>query len=880
MAGSIYDRMMGTPHYDSNAGTSALNAAANAFQGMASTFNTMRQSIIDEEQKNLQREMEKQHHQEEMDYKDRSLAQDYKQHTERLDFERLKHADEQSMEQKKLDMQWRIANLRSSGGGGGGGGRGRGGNGEGASIARGHSIISMGAGLGQMPSQSTNQNKAANSSPKADSTSDSLNSKLSDISIKSPTDAALDDAFESLGGSNKSFKLDSFLEDRASKLEGGELNHGQTLSLYPTIKREETPKESAPAPLDLRAYARTGLGQSILRSQAGLNAEDPFKASVNPEYQETNRSAFTSPLLDVSKARVDMPQEWRNDDSIGSLGASAEREGIDINPAIERNTPSSISYEVAGPSSLSAIKQAVPQANAVNTISTMYENPSVDFATPRANQLIQASADRADLLNRNLAQRNAPDIQEERDEQTRRDWFSKLRGTPTGFDFSFTPTDFNSDYAAFTKKSTEDKIDAVLDYKLKNDSIYQKALSESYTGARHSGMYDAASIQPALKAKETMLARREELRKEAETEVDTYFGEKKTVQPTRFKNPEEEEKFKEDVRATDASAYSGSTVIPEGNSNVPLPYKSGAINDEERSNYTGTNVVMDNSQAVELYKKGSTVHQELKDIMTDYSEIKGNKSTGYYEKLKPKEFATGLADYVANVWATQSIQERRNTFDTLVASARVARMYGDLQSARIYHAAAIGLRQTFSPTFKAGDQNYRKRLRADVGEAMGYGTYFYEDRTKAQEAIDKDFAVQSGKVGLIVPGNLGEEDVKKFTKGKFENFEPVMQEQVVNDFNDDAAFSVPRNYIYDHRNSKGQIDLKYRQVAATAHAKAFGKVLAQYYNEKYWTRGKVTEDGGYQQFIRDLEDEKTEIGRYYRKNFNLIADRLMKGRKQ
>ena len=880
MTGSIYDRMMGTPHYDSSAGTSALNSAANAFQGMASTFNTMRQSIIDEEQKNLQREMEKQHHQEEMDYKDRSLAQDYKQHSERLDFDKLKHADDKALKERELDMQWRIANLRASGGGGGGGRRRGGGGGSGeASIARGHSIISMGANLGQFPFQNVNPNSSPKSTPKSDNTSLQSDSEISTFKPKTATDAALEDAFQSLGGSDKSFKLDSPLDtkSRASRLEGNEVDHGQPLSLFPTAKRTEAPKEDTSKPLDLRAYSRSGVGQSILRSQLGLAPEDSFKASVNPYYQETNRSPVTAPLLDMSKTQVDMPQEWRNDDSVGSLGASAAREGIDINPAIERNTPFSVSYKTAEPLSLSAIKQSVPQANIV---STMYENPSVDFATPRAEQMIQASADRANLLNSNLAQRNAPDIQEERDEQTRRDWFSKLRGTPTGFDFSFTPKDFNSDYAAFTKKSTEDKIDAVLDYKLKNDSIYQKALSESYTGARHSGMYDAGSIQPALKAKETMLARREELRKEAETEVDTYFGEKKTVQPTRFKNPEEEEKFKENIRATDISAYSGPTVTPEGNPNIPLPYKSGAINDEERSNYTGTNVVMEPNQAIELYQKGTTVHKELKGIMKDYSEVKGNKSTGYYEKLKPKEFATGLADYVANVWATRSIQERRNIFDTLVASARVAKMADDLESARIYHAAAIGLRQTFSPTFKAEDINYRKRLRADVGEAMGYGTYFYEDRAKAQEAIDKNFAIQSGKVGLLVPGNLGEEDVKKLTHNKFESFQPVMQEQVINDFNDDASFSVPRNFIYDHRNSKGQIDLRFRQIAATAHAKALGKVLEQYYNEKYWTRGKVTEDGGYQQFIRDIEDEKTEIGRYYRKNFNLIADRLIKGRKQ
>ena len=124
MAGSIYDKMMGTPHLDTSAGTSALNSAASAFQGMASTFNTMRQSIIDEEQKNLQREMEKQHHKEEMDYKDRSLAQADRHHTEDTEFNRWKA--EGDWRQKELDRanQLQIAGMRT-GGGGGGGGRGR-----------------------------------------------------------------------------------------------------------------------------------------------------------------------------------------------------------------------------------------------------------------------------------------------------------------------------------------------------------------------------------------------------------------------------------------------------------------------------------------------------------------------------------------------------------------------------------------------------------------------------------------------------------------------------------------------------------------------------------------------------------------------------------
>lgn len=228
MAGSIYDRMMGTPQYDSNAGTSALNSAANAFQGMASTFHNMRQSIIDEEQKNLQREMEKQHHQEEMDYKDRSLAQDYKQHSERLDFERLKHADDMSMEQKKLDMQWKLANLRSSGGGGGGGRRGSGGSGADGTDRSGapenpylDRYINPNAGIGKKGGNESKKEyrRIASGRPtlpalskepvdigisndnKSDSSSDFLDTTRSTSKTPklSSTDAALNTAFRDLG---------------------------------------------------------------------------------------------------------------------------------------------------------------------------------------------------------------------------------------------------------------------------------------------------------------------------------------------------------------------------------------------------------------------------------------------------------------------------------------------------------------------------------------------------------------------------------------------------------------------------------------------------------------------------------------------------------
>ena len=123
MTGSIYDRMMGTPHYDSSAGTSALNSAAGAFQGMASTFNTMRQSIIDEEQKNLQREMEKQHHQEEMAYKDKALSQDDRHHAEKLAYDRWAKEGDWAIDREQMANQLKIAGMRTGGGGGGGRGR-------------------------------------------------------------------------------------------------------------------------------------------------------------------------------------------------------------------------------------------------------------------------------------------------------------------------------------------------------------------------------------------------------------------------------------------------------------------------------------------------------------------------------------------------------------------------------------------------------------------------------------------------------------------------------------------------------------------------------------------------------------------------------------
>ena len=876
MAGSIYDRMMGTPQYDSNAGTSALNAAANAFQGMASTFNTMRQSIIDEEQKNLQREMEKQHHQEEMAYKDRSLAQDYKQHTERLDFERLKHSDDMSMEQKKLDMQWRIANLRSSGGGGGGRRSGGGGSGSGGIAAggQGMSLITAGARSGGQPVFNINPNQSA----QKESTGTSKASSDSDIKFtpKTATDAALEDAFQSLGGSDKSFKLDSPIDakTRAARLEGNVVDHGQPLSLFPTIKRTETPKEDTSKPLDLRAYSRSGLGQSILRSQLGTVPEDSFKASVNPYYQETNKSPAAVPSFNMSKAQVDMPQEWRNDDSIGSLGVAAAKEGIDINPAIEQPRY----FDVFDPNKRDMISAQNFRSGIEDLIpATRYENSPVDYATPRANQLIQAAADRANLSNRNFALHNAAAIQEDRDEQTRKDWFKPMFEQSLS-EFSWTTPNFDKDYAAFAKKSTEDKIDTLLDYKLKNDSAYQDALKRSSVGI---GPNASNRINPnILKAREDMLSRKEELRKEAETEIDTYFGEKKTVEPTI--NSEEERKVTDEMRAMGPEYYEGPNVMPEGNDAVALEYSAGAINDEQRSNYTGRNDIrMNADQAVHLYNMSSDINGDIYRIVQENSKQEGSVKQGTYrEIIKPKDFAIGLADHVSNVWARLPEQERRNVFDKLIGCSLVAQMTKNRDDWKIYNAAALALAQTFSPAFNAKDSDYRRRLRADMGEALGYGSYFYDDRTKAQENIDKKIALKNRSIGLLTPGNIGEEDIKKLTHNKFDNFDPIIQERVVSAFNDDGIFKIPRDYVANHKNSKSKIDSRSRQIAASAHAKALGKVIAQYYNESYLGRGKATENRGFQQFMRDLQDPTTKVGEAYQENFNEIVRRLEMGRKQ
>lgn len=123
MAGSIYERMMGTPHLDSNAGTSSMAGASSSFQGMANVFHDMRQSIIDEEQKNLQREMEKQHHQEEMAYKDKALSQDDRHHAEKLAYDRWAKEGDWAIDREQMANQLKIAGMRTGGGGGGGRGR-------------------------------------------------------------------------------------------------------------------------------------------------------------------------------------------------------------------------------------------------------------------------------------------------------------------------------------------------------------------------------------------------------------------------------------------------------------------------------------------------------------------------------------------------------------------------------------------------------------------------------------------------------------------------------------------------------------------------------------------------------------------------------------
>jgi hypothetical protein len=303
MAGSIYDRMMATPQYDSNAGTSALNSAANAFQGMASTFNTMRQSIIDEEQKNLQREMEKQHHREEMDYKDRSLAQDYKQHSERLDFDRLKHADDMSMEQKKLDMQWRIANLRSSGGGGGGGGRSGGGRKSGKFSAEGALLSNIQNLWGNL----SNEEKSAST---GNTQKPSQGTSQPSVTVQKPSVSANENKGSNAGGSDSTVLADS----NASK--------PSDVSVGPLFSKDTFAR---------RAAALMGEDSPSFTSKPSTDVSIPFKTD-SPALSEEQSKIEANRALDFTPSRQKLPDfELRS--------SFMDKPRTDVSIPFETNTP-------------------------------------------------------------------------------------------------------------------------------------------------------------------------------------------------------------------------------------------------------------------------------------------------------------------------------------------------------------------------------------------------------------------------------------------------------------------------------------------------------------------------------------------------------------
>ena len=304
MAGSIYERMMGTPHLDSNAGTSSMAGAASSFQGMANVFHDMRQSIIDEEQKNLQREMEKQHHQEEMAYKDRSLAQDYKQHTERLEFDRLKHADDKALKERELDMQWKIANLRASGGGGGGGG-GRSGGGR-----RSNKFSAEGALAADI------QNLWGNLSNEEKSASTGNTQKSSQSSSKSSAPTQKPSVSVNNKGSNANGNDSTTLIDSNT-------SKTSDISIAPLFSKDTFAK---------RAAALTGEDSPSFVSKPSIDVSIPFKTDSPALSKEYPRMKIDTEALDFTPSRQKLPD-------LKVRSSFLDRPNTDVPIPFETNTP-------------------------------------------------------------------------------------------------------------------------------------------------------------------------------------------------------------------------------------------------------------------------------------------------------------------------------------------------------------------------------------------------------------------------------------------------------------------------------------------------------------------------------------------------------------
>ena len=891
MAGSIYDRMMGTPQYDSNAGTSALNAAANAFQGMASTFHTMRQSIIDEEQKNLQREMEKQHHQEEMAYKDRSLAQDYKQHTERLDFEKLKHADDKALKERELDQQWKIANLRASGGGG----RRRGG-GDDDSVA-----VSGGGGV----IRRLLQNKA----------------RIDQLPDSSSAQSKQPNAVQKTGGSTSS--------------KPAVVPSGSTGAATETVQPSKTSSEEKPVSTEEPVFPTTKEAQTLI-SRTRSNPDSLFsvpliqKPLLQPEELKipVSSSAAVPPvekspdrlLREIRAGNVDPKQAVITRSSLLGLGDSVDqkRSELDREEAVKQDQFMKTHNLIDENADERTVRDArrefysLPRQEQIrrvidsdygydaleNSVKTgtysQQQKAEYDRIRPELPNLMrQADRDLSSVFPSSPTPEESlgvPDLK-------RAQWYSQYvkedPNDPSNIGANLAAREFNE----FKDLSDTRKLEELYQRKLDQSPEYQDLVEREsrLLAGNRSLLGPNPDYAEARQAKETLET---QLRQEAKDELAANFG--ITYDPVNKKristlNAKDREALREQARSIGISDYSGGSVIPEGNPNVAIPYAAGVENvtDADRLNYSGSNAIMTDGQMLKLSIQGQKHLSAINAAIENHTQYHG-KGKAKTAETKNKDIAIEVADYVSNVLPYLSREEIRKAFDSFVAGARLASLEAENDptgrsalEARMLNAAALGVRQMLSPGFVPRDKNYARRLRADIVTYAGYGTYVADDAEKAQAAIDAKTVKISKEQGLVVPGNISEDDVKKYTKNNLEKFDPILQSDVVNLMNDDSLFYAPIEYLNKHKDKNNKIDLRYRQYAATAHAEALGAVIEKFIGNKrkYVLAGNapITEEGGYQRFVADLLDDSidgNEVLRAYEKVFNSSIARLERQRKR
>lgn len=921
MAESIYDKMMSSLRFDANAGTGAMNAAAGAFQGMASTFNTMRQSIIDEEQKNLQREMEKQHHQEEMDYKDRSLAQADRHHTEDTEFNRWK--TEGDWRQKELDRanQLQIAGMRT-GGGGGGGGRGRGRKSGGYGLDQTDLDLAEAGGLalgndnenGNGNSNSNRSQAPARSSGNTSSNTQSTTRSSNKSSVSARKLGFTDAMFDLLAGdmqkdnpvneSDARASLSLGLNDNPVKREssgspvskpnavsrgidlGGSslriknafdegddapvIDQGMPLSIYPSkrdsqnLDMEQVKREGR-----AKAYARSLVGSAIQARLQPNASNDPLE---NLTGIRTKRSTgIQDRFMEAPRTDVEIPDDPR------LLQLQGLRESISGNTDImqPRNTsavalsndPFSVRRELLGAdgSNTNDNFTNIFQNSYINTPNRFELNDPNSSFTYNQNEILQ---NRQNDLMRYLYDTVDRNEQIRDDFDRQRDWFKQYalpkEALPSLENKVGIPQNnlvmqqLDSSLQDFNKLSTNDKIQEITRKKLQANQDYLGLLSDNPS---------EADRQKAETIRRQALG-------EATAEVEALYG--KAEKPERESTMLDEvgpaldkstaETVKKALKDQPIIDENADIVDPAPNPNHWIDFGHG-MTSKDYMNYTGTNVRITGEQAARAIQGNKAIFNRI----LNFRKSSKTKSGVDYNK-----FNKYLINYTYNL-ASLPERERAAAMEALMAAKEVFRSRDNVELEDITEKMAKALGTTFSPTYNARDNNYRGRLLADIAISFGVDTDRWEGkRATFQANINNAYKTSRNALGIVKVGRMGSKDINELMS-TYNSFEPRVKRTIQSAFNSYYDFDAPIRYARTYLNQNGAVDPLCRDIAATAHANAMGVVLDSFAGKSTLFGSKYTKKTGFDALMRDIQDPNTEAGRMYLEVFKNDIARMERG---